>query len=379
LLAKQLLAIADDLTGALETGAKLAAQGIDCAVSVNGRLPDTRALVVNAGTRHLPAGAAALKIRSIVDELSARGPVPDVFLKTDSTLRGPIAESIEALLKAFPDRKVVYAPAYPALGRTVCNSILLVDGVPLAHTEFARDFRTPVTESSVVLIAGPASGCSPGNVGQLLARGDSRILVSDGTEDEHLEQVARHIHTASIPIVAAGTAAFAGVWARGLTFPRQDPPRLPGVHSGLIVVGSRHSRSRTQAQRAWALGIASFTTRSEPDRIAETLRQRCWAVLTTPSAPAADAVDTARKCGRLVHDVLQLSAPGSLIIFGGDTAFAILEALGCTVAQPYGDLLPGVPVARVRSNRDYVLVTKAGGFGSEDIILDIMHELEYRQ
>src|SRR5947209_5177637 len=104
----QLLAIADDLTGALETGAQLMEEGIRCAVATNGAAIESPALVVNAATRHLREGAAASKIRSILESASVRGRPQHVFLKTDSTLRGPICESIAALLEVFPGHKAVY-------------------------------------------------------------------------------------------------------------------------------------------------------------------------------------------------------------------------------------------------------------------------------
>jgi len=42
-----------------------------------------------------------------------------LYLKTDSTLRGNIGSEISAVLAAFPGSPLVYAPAYPRMGRTV--------------------------------------------------------------------------------------------------------------------------------------------------------------------------------------------------------------------------------------------------------------------
>ena len=69
-------------------------------------------------------------------------------------------------------------------------------------------------------------------------------------------------------------------------------------------------------------------------------------------------------------------APGALIIFGGDTAGATLAALGCHIAYPAGELLPGVPLSRIEHRgQPLLLVTKAGGFGDETTLCRILDEL----
>lgn len=101
---------------------------------------------------------------------------------------------------------------------------------------------------------------------------------------------------------------------------------------------------------------------------------------------------------------------GTLIVVGGDTAAAILKALGCRVIRPNGELLPGVPVSRMEAGdfnpatpdgnawfnpaapeaevaprpggaasplrNGLTLITKAGGFGDENTLLRIMEKLK---
>jgi uncharacterized protein YgbK (DUF1537 family) len=79
--------------------------------------------------------------------------------------------------------------------------------------------------------------------------------------------------------------------------------------------------------------------------------------------------------GRLVRDSLADSAVDGLMVFGGDTAFGILEALGRPLLEPIGEVIAGVPVSRVLG-RKLVLISKAGGFGDEDVVgqvKDILH------
>ena len=98
-----LLIIADDFTGALDTGVQFAACGISTKVVVD---PETdlsgdraQVLVVDTETRHLPAGEA----RSVVLRLAVRARktgIPYIYKKTDSALRGNIGAELAAVLEA---------------------------------------------------------------------------------------------------------------------------------------------------------------------------------------------------------------------------------------------------------------------------------------
>ena len=103
----RMLVLADDLTGALEVGAKFAATGAGVMVQTNLRSPlnkcqEEPVLVVDTETRHTPPGQA----RQIVSDLSRAASEAGfhyVYKKTDSTLRGNITAEIKGLCDAFPD------------------------------------------------------------------------------------------------------------------------------------------------------------------------------------------------------------------------------------------------------------------------------------
>jgi uncharacterized protein YgbK (DUF1537 family) len=81
--------------------------------------------------------------------------------------------------------------------------------------------------------------------------------------------------------------------------------------------------------------------------------------------------------GVLVREALAARAIDCLVIFGGDTALAVLAALGVTTVESAGELLPGIPISTTTyAGRQLVLVTKAGGFGGEDTLLTIKGLLE---
>ncbi|HRR92238.1 MAG TPA: four-carbon acid sugar kinase family protein, partial [bacterium] len=83
----KLLIIADDLTGALDTGIQFSKIGVDTVVSINpGELvSDTDVIVADTESRHLLPETAYERVRRV---LSITGEVGYVYKKTDSTLRG---------------------------------------------------------------------------------------------------------------------------------------------------------------------------------------------------------------------------------------------------------------------------------------------------
>src|SRR5262245_17358109 len=140
------LVVADDLTGGNATGALFARRGLR-AVTVreiahaHRYAPDVDVIVVNTGTRHAPPAEARAAVAAVV---AALGDVRLVVKRVDTTLRGNVGAELDGVLDALPARALC-VPAFPAAGRTTVGGMHLVDGVPLAETDAARDPLAPVT------------------------------------------------------------------------------------------------------------------------------------------------------------------------------------------------------------------------------------------
>src|SRR5271167_2658104 len=104
------LALADDVTGALEVGALLQTR-----VFLDADTEFVGCGVIDTETRHLGAQEAAHKILSCIRNRQAEL----IYKKTDSTLRGNIGAELAALANVYPDRQLIFLPAYPAMERTV--------------------------------------------------------------------------------------------------------------------------------------------------------------------------------------------------------------------------------------------------------------------
>lgn len=317
----RVVVLADDLTGALEVGGRLAAYCEHVIVSLDDVLESAEVLVIDAETRHVPESEAASRVHAIARAAREAG-AQFLYKKTDSTLRGHIGAELDAVLRAWPESPMLYAPAYPEMGRSVRDGVLYLDGRPVAETEFARDRLNPARESSIA---------------RLLERWAThdRVVLHEG---EAAEVIAGFR-------LAAGPAPVATAVAQ-LLFTSRIERSLPGASRCVVVNGSRHPRSMEQMKHAVEAGFPAIDYNGADKSAVEV------------------AADLARRAVACDWD--------ALIVFGGDTAVAVLRALGETRVRPIAEVLPGVPVSRIG---DRLLITKAGGFGPVDILLQLRTSL----
>jgi len=335
-----ILCIADDLTGALEAGAKFAGQGVSSCVTTQTMVsgpPEVRVLVIDTETRHVAAEDAAGVVRHVAESALPFAPWL-IYKKTDSTLRGNIAAEFRALLELVPDRPLVYAPAYPEMGRTVKRGRLFLEGMPLHETAFAIDRLNPVRESDIRALLGGIPA-----------------VVLDGESNRDILAAASRIMATDPPALAAGPAALAGALAECIpSLARAEVRALPRLPRCLVVNGSLHPASIAQADFA--------------------RRHHCfeggWRCFDADPGSGGPAL--ARQTGERVRTLIEDLPVDGLVVFGGDTAFGVHQALGGQPFEAWGEVFPGVPISR---SADLVWVTKAGGFGGPDTLCEIRRAL----
>ena len=89
-----------------------------------------------------------------------------------------------------------------------------------------------------------------------------------------------------------------------------------------------------------------------------------------------DAAEVARGLADGAARLLERTPVAAVVATGGDTAIAILQRLSQPVLRVTGDLLPGIPFSRIRTDSgDLWFVTKAGGFGGRDTCVAIAQRL----
>jgi uncharacterized protein YgbK (DUF1537 family) len=388
--------IADDLTGASDTGVQFARAGYRTAVAFrDAPIPpaeDLDAVALDTDSRAMPAGFAAKRV------LEAGRAVRDariVYKKLDSTLRGPIAAELAAALETTGRDRAVVAPAFPSAGRTTVDGVQLVRGVPVHETEAKNDPRTPVEEGHIpTLLATSFPSVRPLSVEDLAdpttvrrSLEDAICIVADATRDEDLESLVRAVPDPS-QVLWAGAAGLA--LALGEAYPGPQAGTMPTtptpVRRVLVVVGSLSGVSRGQlrtlaeeyecelvpvaAGRSGAVEEAFGAARTA------LARRACAAVHSAeerdPSGATGSVVET---LARVVAGLSEEGLFDALVLTGGETAVGVARRLDAAGIRLEGEVEPGVPVGSLIGPRPYRVVTKAGAFGEPGTLVRAVERL----
>ena len=414
-----LLIVADDFTGALDTGVQYASGGARTAVvtgadaDLAGAAGEARVLVVDARTRHLSPSRAYETVYDLVSRAAALG-IPHIYKKTDSALRGNVGAELTAAMRAAGSNALPFLPSYPAMGRVTRGGAHYVDGVPVARSVFGRDPSEPVAESDVVRLIHlqcdtPAASFPADATAEALAAARG-ILAIDAQSDADLMRAGRTLSRAGLLRVAAGCAGFAAAEQALLGLSDGAPRRLPRLERGLLVVcGSVNPITRRQLDAAEAAGFLRLrlTCRQkltpgwfegeEGRRLREDWRRRIaenpWCIIdandagdggetTAWAAERGMTVDEirVRVCGALGDILAGLFVGGEIgtpLITGGDTLLQCMARLGISRLEPLAELRPGVVLSGFMHNGVRRLVlSKSGGFGGESLLTDLKAQIE---
>ncbi|MGD8108133.1 D-threonate kinase [Pantoea sp. FN0302] len=413
----KLIVIADDFTGANDTGVQLAKKGARTEVMLFARQsPSRRAdvLVINTDSRALGASDAA----DAVTQALARWRQQDllIYKKIDSTFRGNPGAEIEAALHASGKGLALIAAAIPGAGRTTLNGECLVHQVPLAQTEFASDPRTPISSSriktllqqqselKVIDVALPA--VRSGELAALLRQYQHQapvMVVVDALTEQDLALIAEAaLSLPETPLLVGAAGLAAALPASACITKRQALPVL-------VIAGSMSEATRRQValainqQRAQVVDIdaAQLLMHDVPDFSG--LVQQASALLATgqhtilrTSRSAADRQQIDALCqqlhcsrallgerlsqrlGELTLAIIDRTRIGGLFLTGGDIAIAVAHALGAEGYRIQQEVAPCVPCGCFINSEldDLPVITKAGGFGSESVLCDALSFIE---
>lgn len=201
------LVIADDFTGANDTGVLLKDEGGFEAVSflscndIEKFHYDKDIFCVNTDTRDKKSQYSYNLIRDITCKFKNR--VKLISKRIDSTLRGNVGSEIDAVLDELgPEYKAIVVASYPSSGRICLGGYILVNGIPLEKTNVSSDVKTPVKSSNVISIIKSQSKKSIGYIsledvlkGAEFLKGriekdSSKIIVIDAVSNEDVMVIA---------------------------------------------------------------------------------------------------------------------------------------------------------------------------------------------
>ena len=410
----ELFIIADDFTGALDTGVQFAARGVptrvitDPAADIARDWGDARVLVMDAETRHLPPLEAYDTVYRAARQAVEIG-TPYLYKKTDSALRGNVGAELTALMRAAGCRALPFLPAFPKIGRTTENGVHYIEATPVAESVFGRDPFEPVTESEVsrllALQSEEKTRVFPAGFDPAELDGQEGILVFDAETDADLARAGALLKERGLLRAAAGCAGFGAVEQELLGLSGGDAAGEPPLQPGFTVVcGSVNPITKKQldaAERAGFLRLAmACREKLTPGYFAgaegkETLKEWHEAFRANPcriidgnDAPGSEStiewaaehgisidgirVGISGAMGDIVSEIADWEEVGTLLITGGDTLLSCMARMGVSELTPVAELYPGVVLSRFERNRKTRLViSKSGGFGQESLFADL--------
>jgi D-threonate/D-erythronate kinase len=175
------------------------------------------------------------------------------------------------------------------------------------------------------------------------------------------------------PVLWCGSAGL----ARALAGP-PNPREAFSPHAPLLMlIGTAHAVTRAQheALRAYGAGLVTqLRAAAVEDAVADVaaaIGRGSSAVLAAdlPAHSPGEARQVLAESFALLAE--RMPRPGSLFVTGGETLHGLLQALGSDSLLATGELLPGVPHARIVGGRwhDLPVISKSGGFGALDLLI----------
>jgi len=407
--------IADDFTGGTDLANNLVRAGMRTVQVIGvpeGQAPDCDAVVVALKSRTAPVADAVAQSLAAARWLRAQG-ATQIYFKVcstfDSTPQGNIGPVTEALMDALGAAFVVITPAFPENGRTIFKGHLFVGDVLLSDSPMKHHPLTPMTDANLVRVMqaqlDPARGRRVGLIDhRVVARGADAIAeriaalraegvamaVVDGVADDDLRTLARA--ATALPLVVAGSGLAIGIPALHGLRPDARAAQLPPPGGARAVVsGSCSAATNAQVAAFRAAGGDAFAI--DPLRLAAgddlVAQALAWAtprlgaksvlVYATAEPDAVRAVQQqlgAEPAGALVEQALSRIARGlvqagvgQLVVAGGETSGACVQALQITRLRIGPQIDPGVPwchAATPTRAAGLHLALKSGNFGGAD-------------
>ena len=393
-------AIADDYTGGSDLAGMLAERGVRTLMHFG--VPDKPlvgsydAAVVCLKSRSIAAAEARAMTARALAWLQSAGArqIQFKYCSTfDSTAAGNIGPVLDELLTRLNVPLTVVVPSLPVNGRTQYLGHLFVNGVPLAESPMRHHPLNPMTDSNLVrhlaaqtpsrvgLIPLPVVQSGAAAIRRLtaqLTREGVRMALVDAVAESDLAIIAEAV--VDSPLISGGSGIAAHLpafWRLESAVP--PPASLAATSAGgvLMIAGSCSAATLEQIQRYGGAAI-HFEASGETAGILE----RTGRALVYSSAPpdrrlpAASAGAIERTLARLAVDMVDTHGVRRLIVAGGETAGAVVDALGIKAVEVLRVLSPGVPALKTLGARPLALVLKSGNFGTLDFFAEAAAYLE---
>ena len=385
-----LAAIADDYTGGSDMAGMLAGEGVRTVQTFGipeAPLPDVEAVVVSLKSRSIPAHDAVRLSLSAFARLRELDPAQVQFKYCstfDSTSEGNIGPVTSALMDAASAEFTVAVPALPVNGRTQYLGYLFVNGVLLSESPMRTHPLNPMTEPNLVRHLQAQTTRRVGLIdlqhvrsGDFAALDECEIALVDAIDESDLRRIAEGV--ADMALITGGSGiskALPSVWRERRGWSPGPPTRRNHRATGkvLLLAGSCSAATLRQLEIWHKAGHPAERMRedvSDSARLAQwcedAWRRGPYALVYSSAPPgqrSGSAAAIEQAFGRLACELR--GRYGRLIVAGGETSGAVVEALGIKAVEIDDAIDPGVPALTTIGGLPLRLALKSGNFGSPE-------------
>ena len=414
--------IADDFTGATDLASNLVGAGMRVVQTIGvptGPLAaDVEAVVVALKSRTIaPAEAVAQSLQAL-RWLQAQG-AQQIYFKYcstfDSTAAGNIGPVTEALMEAIGTPFTIAAPAFPDNQRTVFKGHLFVGDVLLHESGMRNHPLTPMTDANLVRVLQAQTRQRVGLIDhRAVAAGEAAIrtrisglqtegfgiAIVDAVSNDDLLRLGPAVR--DLALVTAGSGLALALPANFGIAPSARSTSLPPARGRQAIVSGSCSTA-TNAQVAQFIASGGRALALDPLRIAAgenvTGEALAWVrplldqgpvlVYSTDRPEAVQAVQArvgVEEAGAMIERTLAGIARGlvehgarQLVVAGGETSGACVQALGISRLLIGPQIDPGVPWCHASppiAEDGLHMTLKSGNFGGPDFFRKALRMLE---
>ena len=374
-----MIVIADDITGAAEIAGIAFEQGqqvqLVCGSACSCDTATNETTVIATDTRSMSEAEAIAETKRILLTLSPSHPLTlhsslftlhsSLFKKTDSALRGHVVAELTALLEATGYERAVYLPANPSKGRIIRNGVYYIKEVrgqrsevrslrsewrevPLNETDFSFDPEFPAY-TSILKERFPDAE-------------EKGIIMPDAESEEDIRKVIQQYNDGKT-LFAGAADLFSGMIGMGCGRLKKSIAKhpIPSNHASSIFHQTSDIRHQTSTlilcgstqSRALDWGIPTAPMPKEIYDGGNDLslwdttgyKQEHSLILSIPYTHRTGkevAVHLRTMMAKMAEQLIAEHCPDHLIIEGGATAWATLQALGWSQFQIVDQMAPGV-------------------------------------
>lgn len=405
--------IADDFTGATDLANNLVSAGMRVIQTVGvptGPLDiSCDAVVVSLKSRTITPAEAVAQSLLALEWLQSAG-AEQIYFKYcstfDSTAQGNIGPVTDALMQALETNFTIATPAFPDTGRTVFKGHLFVGDVLLSDSGMKDHPLTPMRDSNLLRVLQAQTRHQVGLVDyRSVAEGPQavtgrirdlrdqgvRIAVVDAITNDDLYRVGPAVK--GLPLVTAGSGLALALPANFGIHASPQASVLP-VPAGAQAILAGSCSQATQAQVAYfiergghAYAVDALRLKQDGERTVQ--ESLAWALERLSDGPVllystvdplalADiqrslgvqsAGDLVERAHAQIAQALLRAGVRQLIVAGGETSGAVVQALGIERLQIGAQIDPGVPWCLAHSPHGegpVHIALKSGNFGGSD-------------